>query len=874
MRLHNIVILVSLLISGVVQGTHIIGGEIFYDKLAGDQYRVTLDLYRDCGPANTNNTGFDASITIVVYTANGVQFSSQSISYNGEVIVPVVIPNPCLTAPPNVCVATTRYETTFNLPPSAGGYTIVFQRCCRVPSILNLVQAGDIGLTCTVRVPGTPNTTNSSPRFVEYPPIVICVGEELVFNHSALDADGDSLSYGLCTPLRGGSPVDPAPVPLPPPYVPVPWATGYSANFQLDAVPPMSIDPITGQLSVSPTQQGAYAVGVCVQEYRNGVLIGESTRDFMFTVIVCDANIFAGISAQEPTSACSGLTQQFDNQSINGQFWSWDFGDPSTLADTSNMADPSWTYSAPGVYTVRLIANPGWPCADTSYADYEAFLPIDPSFVAPPYACGATSFTLQATGNFTPAASVVWDLGAAVQPSTATGVQVTADFPPDGVQPVSLTISENGCTETYSSNVSVFPSPTAIIPAQDQFCTGLTIAFGNDSQEATDYRWDLGDPTTQADTSLLPTPTWTYGQTGIYTVTLIAISEGPCTDTATAVFNVYIDLAIEFERPAIRCPNEIAQFVADGSFTSSAQVVWDFGPIGQPTSASGTSATSRFLPVGVHPVSVFVSENGCTGAFTDSVVVYPFPVADFSSDTRSCVGASFGFRDSSSAWTPLSYVWQFGDGVTSVEQEPIHQYAEPGIYTVTLTVSTNEGCIASDSLIRIGQVEVFPNPTAAFSALPREVSVFDPRIEVEDLSLNAVSWEYLVERNSFFSPDFSYSFEEGGQFEITLWVFSENGCPDSTTRMVFVSDHIFFAPNAFTPDGDGLNDTFTPVVIGAREYELIIFDRWGQVVFNTTDPKAYWSGENVHTGVYLYTARIKEWGALSKEYNGHISLLR
>jgi gliding motility-associated-like protein len=177
-------------------------------------------------------------------------------------------------------------------------------------------------------------------------------------------------------------------------------------------------------------------------------------------------------------------------------------------------------------------------------------------------------------------------------------------------------------------------------------------------------------------------------------------------------------------------------------------------------------------------------------------------------------------------------------------------------------------------LIRIGQVEVFPNPTAAFSALPREVSVFDPRIEVEDLSLNAVSWEYLVERNSFFSPDFSYSFEEGGQFEITLWVFSENGCPDSTTRMVFVSDHIFFAPNAFTPDGDGLNDTFTPVVIGAREYELIIFDRWGQVVFNTTDPKAYWSGENVHPGVYLYTARIKEWGALSKEYNGHISLLR
>jgi gliding motility-associated-like protein len=256
------------------------------------------------------------------------------------------------------------------------------------------------------------------------------------------------------------------------------------------------------------------------------------------------------------------------------------------------------------------------------------------------------------------------------------------------------------------------------------------------------------------------------------------------------------------------------------------------------------------------------------------VVVYPLPIADFTSDSRSCVGASFGFQDSSSAWTPMTYFWQFGDGESSTDQEPSHQYAQPGVYTVTLTVTTNSGCIGSDTLTRSDQVEVFPNPTAAFSALPREVSVFEPRIEVEDYSVNAVSWEYEVEGNTFLTPDFSYSFEEGGQFPITLWVISENGCPDSTTRMVFVSDHIFFAPNAFTPDGDGLNDTFAPVVIGAREYELIIFDRWGREVFSTTDPKAYWSGGNAHTGVYLYTARINEWGAFGREYKGHVSLLR
>jgi gliding motility-associated-like protein len=280
------------------------------------------------------------------------------------------------------------------------------------------------------------------------------------------------------------------------------------------------------------------------------------------------------------------------------------------------------------------------------------------------------------------------------------------------------------------------------------------------------------------------------------------------------------------------------------------------------------------LPVGVHPVTVSVSENGCSGTYTDSVVVFPFPVADLASESRACVGATFGFENLSQAWTSYSSLWEFGDGETSTDDHPAHRYAEPGLYTVTLTVATDSGCIATDSVVRTAQVEVFPNPVAAFSALPREVSVFDPDIEVEDYSVDAVSWTYVVEGDTFLVPGFSYSFEEGGLFVIELVVVSENGCPDSTTRTVFVSDHIFFAPNAFTPDGDGLNDTFAPVVIGTREYELVIYDRWGNERFRTDDPKAEWSGDGLAQGTFTYTARIKEWGSYSKEYTGHITLLR
>ena len=145
---------------------------------------------------------------------------------------------------------------------------------------------------------------------------------------------------------------------------------------------------------------------------------------------------------------------------------------------------------------------------------------------------------------------------------------------------------------------------------------------------------------------------------------------------------------------------------------------------------------------------------------------------------------------------------------------------------------------------------------------------------MEDFSIGTVGWEYGVEGNTFFSPDFSYSFLEGGQFIITLNVISENGCEDNTTRTVIVSDHIFWAPNAFTPDGDGLNDTWSPTVIGARTYSLEIFDRWGALRFSTEDPQQGWDGAGLPASVFNYKVRIKEWGSESKEYLGHFSLLR
>src|SRR5690606_41939667 len=107
-----------------------------------------------------------------------------------------------------------------------------------------------------------------------------------------------------------------------------------------------------------------------------------------------------------------------------------------------------------------------------------------------------------------------------------------------------------------------------------------------------------------------------------------------------------------------------------------------------------------------------------------------------------------------------------------------------------------------------------------------------------------------------------------------LTVTSGLGCTDTTSVRVFIGDHLFFAPTAFSPNADGHNEIWKPSVTGARQYQLDIFDRWGHVVFSTTDPAQGWDGKDAVPGVYGYKAWLTEWGPLEQEYNGSFVLIR
>jgi gliding motility-associated-like protein len=203
-----------------------------------------------------------------------------------------------------------------------------------------------------------------------------------------------------------------------------------------------------------------------------------------------------------------------------------------------------------------------------------------------------------------------------------------------------------------------------------------------------------------------------------------------------------------------------------------------------------------------------------------------------------------------------------------------HIYTVPGTYDVVLTVATDEGCVDEQSIILNDHVEVFPRPIAGFTVEPDEVSLMDPTITVRDHAQLAEHWEYMIDGITITAPSFEHEFADAGRFEITQVVTSGANCTDALTLTVNVTDHLFYAPNAFTPDGDGVNDTWSPSVLGARSYEVIVHDRLGVERFRSTDPGSVWSGDELPQGVYEYVVRIAEYGAFRKEYRGHVTLLR
>lgn len=879
-------------ISFQANASHIIGGDIYYDYLGNNQYRFVITLYRDC---NSTGAAYDNPLKLAIYKANGQLFQNVDVPFPGSVHLPIIFNNPCATPPTNICVERAIYTTVVTLPPMQGGYNVAYQRCCRGPNVTNLVNPDDTGLTLTTHVPGgeTGFTNNSSPRFSNYPPVLLCNNDQLVFNHVATDPDGDQLVYSLVTPNSGASSASPLPSQTPaPPYYPVQWAGPFTSQQPLGPGSSTIINATTGMLVVNPNMIGLFVVGVRVQEYRNGVLVGETVRDFLFRVFDCNITMQAILPTQEqlPTfvSYCQGLTVNFVNHSYGGTNYQWDFGVPNTTNDASTAFSPAFTYPTPGTYQAQLIVNPGWACTDTAYMTVTVNNPFSMSWTSQDSLCivnNSFDFEVQ-TSNTSANFAWVLDADASVQSSTSLTIpNVTYTQP--GFHVVTLNGDDGDCVTSYKDSIYIFDLPQSQIgvPPNVQ-CFGYSIPFQNNSTNAINFLWDFGVQETNQDQSTLFAPTYNYSNAGIYNVELIASSTPGCSDTSFAQVQIYEPLVMSFTHSDSLCISSGGfDFDATVSGPASTTYQWVFGPNASPSTANTIDVNNvQYLQSGSYPVYLIGKFDVCADTVKSNVFIYGIPEIDFMFvNSLQCAPSKAQFVNLSVTDAPTSYVWDFGDGSTSTAINPSHYYNNVGNYSVSLTMTTLAGCVDTLFMMKQDLVAVHPSPIAGFMVNPNRVDICNSAVEIIDNSSGAVSYEYYLDHNGYTSTEanFTYNYQLPGSDYPMQVVTNQFGCKDSTRQTVFVEPFIFYIPNTFVPDGNNINEIFKPVTgfeINASEFS--IFDKWGERIFYSEDLNYGWDGtfdgKKCQDDTYIYTFKYKgcdspyEW----KLVEGFVNLLR
>ncbi len=889
MRLFLLSILTLFVLSS--RASHIVGGDIYYDYLGANQYRFYVSIYRDC---LSTGAQFDSPLWLAVYDQNNTMVQNVSIPFPGDTDVPVVFNNPCVTPPSNICTENAIYITTLTLPPIPGGYRVSYQRCCRGPNITNIINPDDTGFTLTCIVPGPPNNNyiNSSPRFNNYPPLLLCNNEDLIFDHSATDPDGDQLVYSLVTPFSGASSFNPAPNPTPPPpYANVQWVGGFTAANPLGPGATINIDPNTGLLTASPNLTGLFAVGIQVEEIRNGVVINRTMRDFLFRVFNCQLQLEAVLPLQTDLpdfiSYCDGLTINFVNNSYGGTNYEWNFGDPTTSNDVSSAFAPSYTYPDNGQYQAMLVVNPGWPCTDTAYMDIIVNNEIEVSFTSNDSLCVLdNSFDFVGSTTGPPSTQITWDFGPDANTQTGTGLTINGiTYNQPGTFPVTVEASFNSCVASFTESVYVFPEPTAeIVLPGDIACEGLTIDFGNNTINATNYSWSFGD--NSADSPDFE-PTHTYPGPGTYTVSLSAWSSPACINTTQETFTLNEELTVTFTSEDSLCFTNNS-FNFDGTVTGPPTSVytWNFGPHASIQTSNEVDVFDvSFNTTGSIPITLSGSFDDCQASVTHDIYIFQEPSVDFRLEPGlQCVPFTANFVDLSFAETNIYYFWDFGDGNTSTEQNPVNVYTETGPYPVTLTIRTDRGCIDTLTAVKQDLVHVRPIPKAGFSIDPDYTDICNSAITFTDESIGASEYFYWFDDSTIYTfeqnPVHLY-YRDGTRRPMQI-VKNEWQCRDTAYQELYIEPFTLYAPNSFTPDEDEFNNTFQPVVgLEVFEWKLQIYNQWGELVFESNDIDVGWDGTTPNgrmsqSGSYIWKLTYVTCEPFNprRVKTGHVSLLR
>jgi len=595
---------------------------------------------------------------------------------------------------------------------------------------------------------------------------------------------------------------------------------------------------------------------------------------------------------------CDFVTYELEADQ-KGLFYQWTvnpapLNNPSYTGEALSLVFEKKNLSYPVTVTLKTI-NGGNSCESTVASetiDIDPREDINASFTVDPTLLEIPNTTVSITNETNPGSwTYEWDFGDGTVSNDAE--PGTHTYATHGEYTIRLRATGTYCFEEDSARVIIkqtLPQLSFDYTAIEG-CLPLEVTFTNNTMyaDSSTLLWDFGDGNVSTEWN----PVHTYDVSGVYTISLQASNE------LGIVVSEEKELVVDLTRgPEAKFRPRLAQRYIrneDIYFSNQSQrantYFWDFG---DGTTSTEEEPVHQYAEEGAYDIMlVAYSSLGCTDTLVQNITIEPLlPEVDFTYEPpKGCRPLTVQFRNLSRYADSGSYRWSFGEGEgVSTEENPVYTYYEPGFYTVTLEASNSFGVTMAEQ--KEFGVEVYDTPRAYFNLRPDRAFLGEP-IYFVNLSYEAVNyyWDF-GDGNTSTDPNPEHTYEQAGSYDVTLIAESNKGCRDTLlveSAVLIENGGNVQVPNAFTPSqfgpsnsevvgANGKNDIFLPVFEGVTDFHMMVYNRWGEMLFESFDKNygwnGYYKGRLCPKDAYVYKLELKFSDGNYKTVVGDVTLVR
>ncbi len=850
---------------------HIKGGEIHYTYLGPsltnpnfDRYELRLRLFISC---QSTQGQLEESVVLGIYRISDgfhVDNVTANLDRANTKIINLTSPSPCIVHPSPVCYWVREFTVIEELAKDPGGYMVIFQRCCRIDGIRNILPNVNVGASYFCEIQGT-NTIgtagiNSNPDFGIKDTVLICQGKRFKLDYSANDAQGDSLTYEFASGYLGGGTnnavvTNPGP---PSSWVELNYRSGFSGLQPLGSG--VTIDRKTGLISGIAPPGGDYVVCVMVKEWRAGLLVSSHRKDFIISVDDrCD---FPSADLNPSYITCNGFDFSFHNEANTTPLihnYYWDFGVPGVTTDTSTQARPTFTFPDSGIYTVRFYVNKDEPCTDSASTRMSIFPGFFPGFSSlGTCILNPVVFKDTTTTKYGKVSSWFWNFGDANNPGDTSLIQNPSyKYSDTGMKNITMIVANSkGCLDTVNQLIRLTDKPPIFFPFRDTLiCNIDTLQLH--AQGYGNFSWspsaNMINPGTSDPYVYPKSTTW-------YSVTL---DQSGCVNKDSMRVRVVDHVTLFPGNDSTICLGDtiILHPSGDGLYFEWAPAASVDNP---------KTKNPHVFPYTNTTYTVMASIGKCFTSSSVNIKTVPYPLSQAGADTLICFNDTAQLNASAKG---IRFVWM----PTFYLSDPtvLNPKAYPPVTSVyQLLVYDTLGCPKPG----ISKTTIHVNPQIiAFAGNDTSIVVGQP-LQLQGSGAPSFLWypNFGLNRNDISDPVALLSQNQS----YVMKTFTEEGCfaYDTINIKVFTTAPDIFVPNAFTPN-NSTNNIFRPIPVGISKLEYFrVYNRNGMLIYSTSQIGSGWdgnyNGKPQTIGGYVWMAQGTDYTGRVVTKKGTVVLIR